>query len=542
MSVLVSLLTALTLTAPTPILLRDIAPAPGVSSLRTRGSNPTLEWDPWVGVLPNGVVFEAMGGDDAVRLWITDGTPEGTRELAAVDALPAQVAGRQIFFRARPDGRANGLWRSDGTAAGTGPVTVPSTPDTFVDPLAGLGDRLLFANNYDDGGRTLWVTDGTAERTLSLSDPASPHTGPRDVVVIGDRAVFSATGEAGRELWATDGTLAGTAMIADLAPGPDSGITIGEPRIVRLGGAALFVAADILWRTDGTPDGTVALAEVHGDRFVDHFVAGDRLFFQPHTPRFPLWVSDGTAAGTQLLYGVIEVRAAVGIVGTRAIFFGSDRFDEGLWSSDGTAAGTVFLQPLRLGNGRTLTAACGAAACVFAAYDAVHGVEPWRSDGTAAGTALIADLQPGSGSSNPYGFITAGGRAVFLADDGVHGIELWQSNGAAGNARLVVDLAPGAASSGQGALDETQPLLAFGNQLLLGADDGGLGRELWALPLEALEIAGDCDGDGSVLIAELIRAVGVALGSPLAECPAADPNGDGSVAIAELVAAVNAAL
>ena len=55
--------------------------------------------------------------------------------------------------------------------------------------------------------------------------------------------------------------------------------------------------------------------------------------------------------------------------------------------------------------------------------------------------------------------------------------------------------------------------------------------------------AGDCSGDGSVAINELIAGVNIALGnSPVSSCPAFDRNGDGTVAINELIAAVNAAL
>ena len=55
--------------------------------------------------------------------------------------------------------------------------------------------------------------------------------------------------------------------------------------------------------------------------------------------------------------------------------------------------------------------------------------------------------------------------------------------------------------------------------------------------------AGDCNGDGSVAINELITGVNIALGSTtVASCPSFDRNGDGEVAINELIAAVNAAL
>lgn len=54
--------------------------------------------------------------------------------------------------------------------------------------------------------------------------------------------------------------------------------------------------------------------------------------------------------------------------------------------------------------------------------------------------------------------------------------------------------------------------------------------------------SGDCNGDGSVTIEELIAMVNVALGAPLALCPAGDRSGDGAIAIDELVTAVVHAL
>ena len=60
---------------------------------------------------------------------------------------------------------------------------------------------------------------------------------------------------------------------------------------------------------------------------------------------------------------------------------------------------------------------------------------------------------------------------------------------------------------------------------------------------EAGGCAGDCDGDGTVSIAELIRMVNIALGSlPLSQCPISDRNGDGMVNISELIGAVGRAL
>jgi parallel beta-helix repeat protein len=54
---------------------------------------------------------------------------------------------------------------------------------------------------------------------------------------------------------------------------------------------------------------------------------------------------------------------------------------------------------------------------------------------------------------------------------------------------------------------------------------------------------GDCNGDGSVSIAELIRGVSISLGNQdISQCPSFDLNADGEVRINELISAVNASL
>lgn len=57
------------------------------------------------------------------------------------------------------------------------------------------------------------------------------------------------------------------------------------------------------------------------------------------------------------------------------------------------------------------------------------------------------------------------------------------------------------------------------------------------------ECVGDCDGNGDVVINELITGINIALGTaPLSGCPAFDQNGDGQVVVSELILAINNAL
>jgi len=59
----------------------------------------------------------------------------------------------------------------------------------------------------------------------------------------------------------------------------------------------------------------------------------------------------------------------------------------------------------------------------------------------------------------------------------------------------------------------------------------------------ALPCTGDCNGDGTVTIDEMVLGVAIALGNDnLSSCPAVDANGDGVVTVDEIVAAVTNAL
>lgn len=74
-----------------------------------------------------------------------------------------------------------------------------------------------------------------------------------------------------------------------------------------------------------------------------------------------------------------------------------------------------------------------------------------------------------------------------------------------------------------------------------GSTDGNLAEV--AVGVAGAACPGDCDADGRVDIAELVRGVGIALGqSGTATCPAFDGDAGGTVTIDELVLAINAAL
>lgn len=80
--------------------------------------------------------------------------------------------------------------------------------------------------------------------------------------------------------------------------------------------------------------------------------------------------------------------------------------------------------------------------------------------------------------------------------------------------------------------------------LLTGDDRGSGGKSMFFELLGAPErCTGDCNGDGTVTVDELISGVNIALGNRSVDaCVVFDTNGDGQVAVSELIRAVNNAL
>ncbi len=207
-----------------------------------------------------GALFFAMSSAHGRELWFTDGTPEGTHEVADLVPGPASSQGLELSWE------DYGIYRD----------------------IACLGDRAVFV--ADDGvrGVELWVTDGTAAGTALLADLyfGSYPSRPRRLTGVGDRAFFAAESDLhGLELFVTDGTPAGTHIVRDLVAGAQSAVPQALTAYKNL---LLFSAwtpqfGREAWRSDGTPEGTVRITDLapgpassSPDRFA---VVGDRLFF-----------------------------------------------------------------------------------------------------------------------------------------------------------------------------------------------------------------------------------------------------------------------
>ena len=530
------------------------------------------------------ILFPAYGPAFSVELWSTNGTGAGTRKLATIcqeapcSSLPTKIVplpGQAFFFAGSDADFA--LWRTDGTAAGTVRVAAQRRDFNFRDLRAArAGNRLVFAGLDAVLGPELWASDGTEAGTGPLTvinNTEASSSNPTGLVAFGDQVVFRASRGDSTSLWRSGGTAASTVELTDLPPsaGPAS-----RPAGALVAGLFFFLKpgedeATQLWRTDGTVAGILQLTPA-GIGYAGEPVAFGGKAVAPVSSAegvASLWESDGTPAGTRKLFDLpAEIRRArsLTLLGSEIWFVAEDEFGYGhwlyrtngtaagthevttsedgfnfsdppklvrlgnhvffaaygrnldaLWRTDGTSAGTVLLlhlttetgEPNRIAlaelqgslyllarNGlwklnstadgmvllKEFTPLFSAAPPAFArlndhfffsAADTEHGIELWRTDGTAQGTILVSDIAPGTASSNPQDLEVAGGRLFFNAGDEEHGRELWESHGTDEGTRLVQDIAPGALSS------RPYELTAAGGKLFFAADDLFTGFEPW---------------------------------------------------------------
>ncbi|MES1241382.1 MAG: hypothetical protein ABUT39_07170 [Acidobacteriota bacterium] len=438
-----SLLSLVSLSAPAcglePYLVKDINPVAAAA-----GSSPS-NFTSLGG--PGGVaVFTAFGGESGLGLWRSDGTAAGTWKLADVCAAwPAcgwirilAVEGGRAFLQAEAD-----LWVTDGSVAGTLRLT---------DGLE-LGD-------------VAWVPEQRALYFVG-TDPAH-----------------------GAELWRTDGTPAGTHLVADLARGPESArirtLTAFRGRVWFA--ALLPGSGGGIWSSDGTARGTVPVRQ-GGDAWSlpwIHGVVGRRLLFEQFSGREEagLWTTDGTKRGTAQ---VLRLRDPIWspVIQNGRLFFVAVNPGHGqeLWVSDGTARGTRVVSDIpgkeafvTHGDPRSpllLPRTSLPGLLLFQAWDPAHGVELWSSDGTPAGTRLVRDVCPGPCSGADHVLLSNQGLFYFAGTDGIHGVEPWASDGTPEGTRMVRDLCPGEYGS------ILYSPSRFAGRLLFAANDCASGWQLW---------------------------------------------------------------
>lgn len=316
--------------------------------------------------------FFIVDENTAQMLWVTDGTTAGTKPVAPIDggfSDPVAFDGKLAYLVTTPDGTASSLWLSDGTASGTRrAATFPTIEDSNLPagtaPMAVLNGKLFIAAPAPTGSQsgglyTLWVSDGTPAGTKPIT--AVPGAdGIDSLAVYRGRIYFSVDASLGGQVWATDGTPAGTRMVVDLGAGrllPD--LLAAGPNLYIVTADDLFATSSSVYRSDGTARGTVRLDNfARGNPIGETVLPDGRLAFYlintaSNDAPLQLWMSNGTVAGTKAVAGVggpDQGAGAIAAIGGRFFVQGTDAtHGTELWQSNGQA--TTLVQDINPGPG-----------------------------------------------------------------------------------------------------------------------------------------------------------------------------------------------
>ena len=384
--------------------------------------------------------FAARDRRHGDELWQSDGTRRGTRMVKDISpgrpgSSPDQLTafGKTLYFTARDGIHGPELWRSNGTARGTRIVRdiVPGQGSYNLGAFTNVAGTLFFVASAapESGTKTgLWRSDGTAAGTRPVKGLGRINY----PTAVGNILYFAASDGVHAGLWRSDGTAPGTVLVKDLQ---GTRICGSDPCYLTNVAGTLFFAADHgtdfgLWRSDGSDVGTTPVED--GVLAYDLTAVGRTLYFatRDYSDSW-LYRSDGTGAGTVPIVSIgatpegcycgLEITGfpeLTNVDGT-LFFFGAG----GLSRTDGTPSGTKLLVSGSIAD--QLTAA--GKTLYFQGSDKKHGDELWRSDGTRRGTRMVRDIRRGKESSN-IGELTAVGKTLFFrVDDGVHGHELWRA-------------------------------------------------------------------------------------------------------------------
>ncbi len=329
--------------------------------------------------------FSAETDAEESELWVTDGTPAGTKMLKDIYATTNfasfprnfEVMNNKLYFTASNDVYGEELWVSDGTEAGTKIVKdiYPGNKGYVTGQLKVYKGKLYFAAADKDSGKgiELWVSDGTEAGTVLLKDinPDFRDANPANFYEFNDKLYFKATHyQYGSELYTSDGTADGTVMVQDINTGTASS---GPSSFVTVGSTLFFVAKDATYGSElrkltaGSSSvemvkdlGAGNIDGVHETFFADsrfktlgRVAYGNNLIFTArenyNTGFFP-YITDGTAGGTRkLLYNNMAGSSVVGFTTFKnaVYFWGNYNTKYDLYKITGLTSAAEQINPIQ---------------------------------------------------------------------------------------------------------------------------------------------------------------------------------------------------
>lgn len=469
-----------------------------------------------------------FGGSE---IWSSDGLIAQSIRQDTIVSTPRHIIGVDSLMLLEFQ---DGLWRTDGTVAGTYLLSeFHVNYNSFAPQNTGKTTYINFKNSIYLAGYTqasiigdeLYKTDGIGINLVKDIEQV-PFAGAFSLFTrLNNKLLFRARSFVeGNELWVTDGTAPNTHLLIDPTPGfsdfsplSDSISLNSYPsRPIEHQGFIYYTSLDTfmglfvsyeghLWRTDGTTAGTQQLDSLQiavNDGFQGVSRNNNKVIFDG---KIFLGAGSEYDYGTELyaydpVLGKLELVKDVNTAHTgtpfsssypqnltpvgNTLFFTAYTEEEGieLWQSDGTDAGTQMVKAILPGydggfnptfRSPDIQLIALDSILLFVANSPTDGWELWRSNGSDIGTFVLKDIFPGSNNSNIRNLTKVGSKAFFIADDGVHGLETWVTDGTANGTYMIEDRQAGASNNDALFLWATDSLLYYRQY------DPQYGTELW---------------------------------------------------------------
>ncbi|MBA5629667.1 T9SS type A sorting domain-containing protein [Moheibacter lacus] len=313
----------------------------------------------------NGKVYFTGSQGGSWKLWVTDGTEQGTVQFLDLDAgedeyykgfkkvnnklyffnsrrvMQTDGVSSQIFVNMQNDGGVSQfqpfldkvffvknsdefygleLWESKLNNEDLKVYDVNLIQSSSPRNFASLGDKVLFFGQNYTYYEVPMISDGTQEGTKSIVDNPPFRVDNNDAAIlfkVGNNMFFK--GYIGQyvnmELYKTDGTPEGTGLVKDINVG--SGGSVTRELYVNYNEILYFLANDgvhgeELWRSDGTEEGTYMVADFSGNytssTIIDFEIWNGFLYFSGSLvdssfpdPIVGIWKTDGTEGGTEVV-------------------------------------------------------------------------------------------------------------------------------------------------------------------------------------------------------------------------------------------------
>ncbi|MGK6343514.1 T9SS type A sorting domain-containing protein [Chryseobacterium sp. DT-3] len=297
--------------SPNPMngLYRTDGTAANSVALSTSTGTSTYDKSFYVNLNDNVLLFSGYNNVLGTELWKIDNTSDtavlvkdiSTDDMGSMYNTDSQTAVLNGFayFIAKENGKL-GIWKSDGTSAGTSKAiqfSYQNGGDGDIKVLKSFNNKLFFTKrkeNYSSSSQNeLWASDGDQVSAVLLKDYTIPFGDAnisRETEVLNNKLLYITTGYfAG--LHSTDGTVAGTTEIL-------SSNFFSETKFKKCGNQLFFTNNNStqLWRTDGTASGTFSLSSNLSS--VKEMICANNYLYFLNGDSQKVWKTNGTVSNT----------------------------------------------------------------------------------------------------------------------------------------------------------------------------------------------------------------------------------------------------